>query len=151
MGVIYRDIRDQTIEIGFEQFYGSPWLRAFLGLDDQSVTQQQLLDRDVALQEELKTLRQQIELLQINEGGTEEALARLLIYMAAGSMPDLTQTRLVVADEYGAHAVKPPKPQQQTAEQKVVASTPVAKRTPSKSTRKHSAKTPLKAAKKTKS
>lgn len=264
----YRDIRDQTIEMGFKQFYGSPWLRAFLGLDDQSVTQQQLLDRDVALQEELKTLRQQIELLQINEGGTEEALARLLIYMAdqrsfvderafnllerlheqtqpnrkmpnldklkailrtqwsimqkypteaiqaiprlvpaatqrqllwemvtkiaqlhlmvhrsphfnerfavvacalglcsewepviarteaklaAGSMPDLTQTRLVVADEYGAHAVKPPKPQQQTAEQKVVASTPVAKRTPSKSTRKHSAKTPLKAAKKTKS
>ncbi len=78
----FREIRDQTIESSFYQFYGSPWLRAVLGLDDQNASQQQLLNRDVALHEELKALRQEVERLQINEGGSEAALARLLIYMA---------------------------------------------------------------------
>ncbi len=78
----YRDIRDQTIESTFKQVYESPWLRAAVGLDDTRFTQHEILDRDVALHEELKALRQEVGRLQINEGGSAAALARLLIYMA---------------------------------------------------------------------
>lgn len=78
----YQEIRDQTIENSFKQVYDSPWLRAALGLDDERFTQHEILDRDVALHEELKALRQEVGRLQINEGGSAAALARLLIYMA---------------------------------------------------------------------
>ena len=78
----YRDIRDQSIEVAFQQIYGAPWLRATLGLDNSHIAPQHLLDRDIALQNELKALRKQVSYLQINQGGSAAALARILIYMA---------------------------------------------------------------------
>lgn len=81
----YRDIRDQSIEVAFQQIYGAPWLRALLGLDNSHMPSQYLLDRDVALQNELKALRKQVSYLQINQGDSAAALARILIYMAEKS------------------------------------------------------------------
>lgn len=78
----WRDIRDQSVELMFHSIYGAPWLRALVGLDQSTTHRQQALSSETALHEELHDLRIQLTKAQINEGGTAEAFARTLVYMA---------------------------------------------------------------------
>lgn len=76
------DIRDRNIEATFHGIYGSPWLRALVGLEDPVPYRRGLLDSDSALHEELHALRLQLTKAQVNEGGVAEAFTRILTYMA---------------------------------------------------------------------
>ncbi|HLS17023.1 MAG TPA: DUF3141 domain-containing protein [Paenalcaligenes sp.] len=78
----YRDIRDQTIEATFHALYDNPYARALVGLDAPSETQKVAQSDDSALHSELRELRRELAALEIDQGGTAEAFARVLIYMA---------------------------------------------------------------------
>ena len=79
---VWRDMRDRSIETLFHNVYGSPWLRAWVGLGEPHTNRHGLLNSDLSLHEELHDLRMQLSKAQVNEGGPAEAFARILIYMA---------------------------------------------------------------------
>ena len=81
----YRDIRDQTVETTFNMFYDNPYLRALVGLDAPSTKEQHTQVDNLALYAELRELRAELAAMQIEQGGTVEAFARLLVYMAGES------------------------------------------------------------------
>ncbi|GAA5083768.1 MULTISPECIES: DUF3141 domain-containing protein [Paenalcaligenes] len=79
---VWRDIRDQSVEAIFHGVYGSPWLRALVGLDKPQIDRRGILNSDTALHEELHELRLQLTKAQVQEGDAADAFARILIYMA---------------------------------------------------------------------
>jgi len=81
----WRDIRDQTIEATFNAIYGNPYMRAWVGLDEPKARTQSHHGDNMALHDELRALRSELAGLQIQEGGTVEAFARVLVYVAGDS------------------------------------------------------------------
>ena len=99
----YKDIRDQTIEATFHAVYDNPYLRALVGLDAPSETEKIVQSNDSALHTELRELRRELAALQIDQGGTVEAFARVLIYMA-GERTFIDERAFNMLQNLAAHA-----------------------------------------------
>lgn len=77
----WRDIRDQSIELVFQSVYGSPWMRAAVGLEPKTTFTRPDNHTVIALKKELLELRSQLSLEQIDKGDTADGFARVLTYM----------------------------------------------------------------------
>lgn len=78
---LWRDTRDQSIELVFQSLYGSPWMRAAVGLEPKTTFMRPDNYTVTALKKELLALRSQLSLEQIDKGDVADGFARVLTYM----------------------------------------------------------------------
>jgi hypothetical protein len=80
---VYRDVRDRATEALFENFYGSPFLQAMLGMRSDWATARRRIGRDVV--REAAVAKSIAELgAQMEHGGLVEAALRAVIYVGLG-------------------------------------------------------------------
>jgi hypothetical protein len=80
---VYRDVRDRATEALFENFYGSPFLQAMLGMRSDWATSRRRIGRDFV--REAAAAKSIAELgAQMEHGGLVEAALRAVIYVGLG-------------------------------------------------------------------
>jgi pimeloyl-ACP methyl ester carboxylesterase len=74
----YRDARDKMFEVGFSAIYGSPWVRAMLGLQADAAPAAPDEVYEALIRQKVAALRSRVA-----EGGLREAAVRMLLWAGA--------------------------------------------------------------------